>query len=78
MLFADGENLHSTVLDAPIGICILNADTLVAEIVNNKFLEVAGKSYETIFGQFYWDAFAEARPYYEPALGKHIMPMKLN
>ncbi|MDB5124298.1 MAG: domain S-box protein, partial [Mucilaginibacter sp.] len=62
------ENLHNTVLNAPIGICILNADTLVAEIVNDKFLEVAGKPYEAIFNQFYWDAFAEARPYYENAL----------
>jgi PAS domain S-box-containing protein len=61
-------DLHNTVLHAPIGICILNADTLVAEIVNDKFLEVAGKPYEAIHGQFYWDAFAEARPYYEAAL----------
>jgi PAS domain S-box-containing protein len=68
MQLTDGENLQNTVLHAPIGICILHADTLVAEIVNDKFLEVAGKSYEAIFGQFYWDAFAEARTYYEAAL----------
>ena len=55
-------------LNAPIGICILDAGTLTAEIVNDKFLEVAGKPYEAIFGQFYWDAFAEARVYYEAAL----------
>jgi len=68
MLLTNGEYLHNAVLHAPIGICILNADTLVAEIVNDKFLEVAGKPYEAIFGQFYWDAFAEARAYYEAAL----------
>jgi PAS domain S-box-containing protein len=68
MQLTDGEDLHNTVLRAPIGICILNADTLVAEIVNDKFLEVAGKPYEAIFGQYYWDAFAEAKPYYETAL----------
>jgi PAS domain S-box-containing protein len=68
MQLTDGEELHYTVLHAPIGICILNADTLVAEIVNNKFLEVAGKPYDDIYGQFYWDAFAEARSYYEAAL----------
>ena len=68
MQLNDGENLYNTVRHAPIGICILNADTLVAEIVNDKFLEVAGKPYEAVFGQFYWDAFAEARQYYEPAL----------
>jgi PAS domain S-box-containing protein len=68
MQLPDGENLQHMVLHAPIGICVLNKDTLVAEIVNDKFLEVAGKPYDAIFGQFYWDAFAEARTYYEAAL----------
>jgi two-component system sensor histidine kinase VicK len=68
MQLTDGEDLHATVLNAPIGVAILNADTLVTEIVNDKFLEVAGKPYAEIYGRFYWDAFAEARPYYESAL----------
>jgi PAS domain S-box-containing protein len=68
MQLTDGKDLYKTVLRAPIGICILDASTLVAEIVNDKFLEVAGKPYEAIFGRFYWDAFAEARSYYEAAL----------
>ena len=42
MQLTDGEDLHYAVLRAPIGICILDAGTLVAEIVNDKFLEVAG------------------------------------
>jgi PAS domain S-box-containing protein len=67
-----GQNLQNTVLHAPIGVCILNADTLIAEIVNDKFIEVAGKPHEAIFGQFYWDAFAEARPYYEEALANVV------
>src|ERR1700710_717540 len=68
MQLTDGKDLNKIVLLAPIGICILNADTLVAEIVNDKFLEIAGKPYDAIFGQFYWDAFKEARSYYEKAL----------
>jgi PAS domain S-box-containing protein len=68
MQLPDGKDLNKIVLRAPIGICILNADTLVAEIVNDKFLEIAGKPYDAIFGRFYWDAFAEARLYYEAAL----------
>jgi PAS domain S-box-containing protein len=68
MQLTDGEDLSNTVLHAPIGICILDAATLIAEVVNDKFLEVAGKPYEAIFGQFYWDTFAEARSYYEAAL----------
>src|ERR1700712_4744518 len=68
MQFSAGDELQKTILNAPIGICLLNANTFVAELVNDKFLEVAGKPYETIFGQFYWDAFAEVRAYYESAL----------
>lgn len=68
MQLTEGEDLHYTVLHAPIGICLLDASTLTAEIVNDKFLEVAGKPLEAIYGQYYWDAFAEARPYYEAAL----------
>src|ERR1700733_15281647 len=68
MLLTDLKDLNNIVLHAPIGICILDAGTLTAEIVNDKFLEVAGKPYEAIFGKFYWDAFAEARIYYEAAL----------
>ncbi|HEX8377590.1 MAG TPA: PAS domain-containing protein, partial [Pedobacter sp.] len=67
-----GQDLHNTVLHAPIGVCILNADTLTAEIVNDKFIEVAGKPYEAIFGRFFWDAFAETRPYYEEALANVV------
>jgi two-component system sensor histidine kinase VicK len=62
---ADSYNI---VPNAPIGICILHADTLYAEIANDKFLEVAGKPREDIEGKFYWDAFAEVRDYYEQAL----------
>src|ERR1700753_4199775 len=72
MQFTDGEELYQTVRNAPIGICILDAQTLVAEIVNEKFLEVAGKPYETIHGRFYWDAFPEARIYYEGALNRVV------
>ena len=41
---------------------------LVSEIVNESFVEVAGKPYEEIAGKYYWEPFAEARPYYETAL----------
>ena len=72
MQFTDGEELQKTILHAPIGICLLNANSLVAELVNDKFLEIAGKPHEAIFGKFYWDAFAEVRAYYESALQEVI------
>jgi len=72
MQLTDGEDLHYAVLRAPIGICILDAGTFIAEIVNDKFLEVAGKPYNHIHGKFYWDAFAEVRARYEEALANVV------
>ncbi len=66
------QNIRNMILDAPIGICVLDAFTLISEIVNDSFIEVAGKSYEAIAGKFYWDTFSEARPYYEAALEKVV------
>jgi signal transduction histidine kinase len=66
------DNLRSLILQAPIGICVLDAPSLISEIVNDSFIEIAGKPYEDIVGKFYWDTFAEARPYYEEALNKVV------
>jgi hypothetical protein len=51
----DGEDLKNMVLNAPVGICVLDAQTLVVEIVNPKFLDVPVEPYETIHGQFIGD-----------------------
>jgi len=66
------EDLHNMVLESPVGICVIDATTLVSEIVNDSFIEVAGKTKEEIIGKYYWDTFAEARPYYENALDQVV------
>jgi|GEM_PF-59280 len=66
------QNLSSIVLQAPIGICLVDAATLISEIVNDSFVEVAGKPYEEIAGKHYWDTFAEVKPFYEKELQKVI------
>lgn len=60
------------VMNAPVGICVLDAQTLKAEIVNESFTAVAGKPREAILGNFYWDTFPEARSNYESALADAI------
>jgi len=62
------QDLKNMVLRSPVGICVMDAATLVCEIVNDKFVEIAGKPYEAIMGNWYWDTFAEAAPYYAGAL----------
>jgi PAS domain S-box-containing protein len=66
------QELYLLVMNAPVGICLLDAQTLVAEIVNDSFVAVAGKPREAILGNFYWDTFAEVREYYERALAEVI------
>jgi PAS domain S-box-containing protein len=62
------QELYLLVMNAPVGICVLDAQTLAAEIVNDSFIAVAGKPREAILGNFYWDTFAEVRANYESAL----------
>ena len=61
-------DLLTLVQNAPIGICILDAETLVAELLNDKYLEVTGKPREQIMGHCYWDAFPEFRDPYKSIL----------
>ncbi|RZJ28304.1 MAG: PAS domain-containing sensor histidine kinase, partial [Flavobacterium sp.] len=69
----ESENdLRNLLVQSPVGICLLDAATLVVEIVNDKFIEIAGKPYEAIVGKSYWEPFAEAEPYYADALQEVI------
>jgi PAS domain S-box-containing protein len=72
MNLTDSPLLKAIVDSAPIGLCILNTDGLVAEIVNDKFLEIAGKEKNAILGKSFWEPFAEVRAYYEEALSQVV------
>lgn len=73
MILSDNEQLKTLVECAPIGICILDAETFVAELLNDKFLEIAGKPRESILGKWYWEPFAEAKSYYQDALSNVVV-----
>ena len=60
--------LRDMVLNAPIGVSLLNASDLVSEIVNDSFIEVAGKTYGEIINKNYWIPFAEVKSQYASAL----------
>ena len=63
-----GQDLLNVILQAPIGICVIDAATQVSRIVNDSFVEIAGRPIHEIIGRIYWDTFPEARPVYEEAL----------
>jgi hypothetical protein len=62
------QDLYLLVMNAPVGICVLDVQTLKAEIVNDSFIAVASKPREAIPENFYWDTFAETRSCYESEL----------
>ncbi len=66
------QHIRTMVLESPVGICVMDAENLITEIVNDSFLEIAGKPMDDIVGKFYWDSFAEAREYYEAALNNVV------
>ncbi|GAA0880821.1 hypothetical protein GCM10009119_37910 [Algoriphagus jejuensis] len=66
------QHIRTMVSESPVGICVMDAATLESEIVNDSFVEIAGKPYDSIVGKHYWDTFAEARTYYEEALNSVV------
>ncbi|MGJ8591305.1 MAG: PAS domain-containing protein [Aquaticitalea sp.] len=66
------QHIQTMVLESPVGICVLDAETLVGEIVNDSYLEITGRTREAIVGHYYWDTFAEAKSLYQDAMQKVI------
>lgn len=68
MNFKENHLLKALVDTAPTGVCILNSDGFIAELANEKFLEIAGRSKEELIGKCYLDTFSEVRAQYEDIL----------
>lgn len=68
MNFNDNHLLKALVDTAPIGICILNSDGFIAELANEKFLQIAGRREEDLIGKSYWETFSEVREQFEDIL----------
>lgn len=68
MQIKDNEQLISFIQSAPMGVCVLDAATLTVELLNEKYLEITGKTRESIIGKYHWEPFAEARHLYESAI----------
>ena len=66
------NHIRTMILESPVGICVLDADTLVPETVNDSFVELVGKPRKDIIGTSYWDAFTDVNPLYVEALNTVI------
>jgi hypothetical protein len=62
------QKFKNLVTHAPVGICIVRREQVVVEVVNNKFLEVVGRTRNEMENRPYWETLSEAEPEYAPLL----------
>jgi two-component system sensor histidine kinase VicK len=60
------SRFRNLVLQAPVGICMIKGDPFYVQVVNDSFLELAGKNRSDFNHQSYWEAIPEAAAIYEP------------
>lgn len=68
MLLTNDDDLYNMVRQAPVAICVLDAETRSADVVNDRFQEVFSSAYNQIDGKLNWDALPEIKSCYEKAL----------
>jgi len=59
---------RSLIRQAPVGICVIRANDLMIEEVNDGYLELVGKKREDMEGRTIWEAVAEVASSYAPVL----------
>ncbi|NVM63269.1 PAS domain S-box-containing protein [Mucilaginibacter sp. SG538B] len=68
MQIAGEEDLYSIILHAPVGICILHAESMTIEAANIHLLKLINKQAEDLAGKSYREIFTLAKPGDESAL----------
>lgn len=70
---AESESrFRSIVKQSPIGICIIRADDLYIQEVNDAYLELVGKQREELEHRTIWEAVPEAADAYAPVMNEVI------
>jgi PAS domain S-box-containing protein len=62
------SKFRSLVLKAPVGICIVKGDPVKVEVVNDKFLELVGRTRKQFNENNYWEVLKELEHIYAPIL----------
>ena len=66
------SHIRTMILESPVGICVLDANTLICETVNDSFVQIVGKSRNQILGDEYWNTFADVKNDYFEVLNTVI------
>jgi PAS domain S-box-containing protein len=61
-------SFRTLIMQAPVGICIVRSNSTVAEVVNDAFLQLVGKTRAEFNNRSYWDALDGIRDIYEPVV----------
>ncbi|MES2268589.1 MAG: ATP-binding protein [Bacteroidota bacterium] len=64
--------LTNLVRQAPVGICIIRANDLMIDVVNNTYLDLVGKKRKELEHRTIWDAVPEAAEAYAPIMNEVI------
>lgn len=64
--------LYNLVRQAPVGICIIRAEDLMIEVVNDTYLELVGKKRRDLENRTIWEAVPEAADLYAPVMNEVI------
>ncbi|MFD0939690.1 PAS domain-containing sensor histidine kinase [Pedobacter boryungensis] len=67
------ENFRKLILQAPVGMIILNGEQLFVELVNDAYLNIAGKSRSDFAGKTLWEALPESKTLGFDNILKNIM-----
>jgi PAS domain S-box-containing protein len=62
--------LYNLVRQAPVGICIIRAEDLMIEVVNDSYLELVGKNRRDLENRTIWAAIPEAADLYGPIMNE--------
>lgn len=67
-LTASESRFRALIRQAPVGICIIRAEDLLLQEVNDSYLELVGKEREAFEGKTIWEAVPEAAESYAPIM----------
>jgi PAS domain S-box-containing protein len=71
-LMESDARFRNMVKQAPVGICIITANDLFIQDVNDAYLELVGKRRDELEGSTIWQAVPEAADFYAPIMNEVI------
>lgn len=71
-LFESEDRFRNLITQAPVGICVIRADDLMVQEVNDAYLELVRKERKQVEHLSIWDAVPEAQAHYAPIMQEVI------